>query len=150
VQLATEPAATAAALDPLVLALFSVLGVVITLAGGLVGARIQSKREHKKWLRERRFEAYTKFLAYMDRAIDLTEKFKNNAPDLTRHLEELTKHKPDALGPIQLLGPKAVRAASKQYVDVIRINPTSFDMEDLKTAKESFLAAMRDAVDIDD
>src|SRR6188474_663367 len=40
-----------------------VLGGLLALIGGLVGAVIQAGREHRKWLRERRLDAYLKFLA---------------------------------------------------------------------------------------
>ncbi|WP_404435228.1 hypothetical protein LG322_08700 [Microbacterium aerolatum] len=48
-------------MDPTLLAVLSIFGgVAVTAAAGLLGAWIQGRREHKKWLRERRFEAYTR------------------------------------------------------------------------------------------
>ncbi|MWB99071.1 hypothetical protein [Agromyces seonyuensis] len=44
-----------------------VTGAFLAAAFGLLGAWIQSRREHSRWLRERRFDAYTAALAYMDR-----------------------------------------------------------------------------------
>jgi hypothetical protein len=38
-------------------------GAVIAAAFGVLGAAIESKREHKRWLRERRYDAYVRAFA---------------------------------------------------------------------------------------
>lgn len=60
-------AAATANIDPFVLALASGFGgVLVSVAAGLIGAFTQSRREHKKWLKERRYEAYLTFITGMD------------------------------------------------------------------------------------
>lgn len=52
-----------AAIDPTTLALLSIFGgVIVTALVGLIGAWIQSTREHSRWIRERRLDAYIRFL----------------------------------------------------------------------------------------
>lgn len=61
---AEEAAASTAALDPTLLALLSIFGgALLTAAAGFWGAWRQSKREHTRWVRERRYEAYLDFVA---------------------------------------------------------------------------------------
>lgn len=60
----TAMAAQAAAIDPTLLALLSIFGgAALTVIAGFVGAAIQSRNEHAKWLRERRFEAFQHILS---------------------------------------------------------------------------------------
>lgn len=44
-----------------------VVGGLIAVAGGLVGAWIAGRREHSRWLREQRYEAYRAFIATADK-----------------------------------------------------------------------------------
>lgn len=61
---AEEAAESAVAIDPTVLALLTIFGsVTVTVLVGLIGAWLQSKREHARWLRERRYEAAVKAYA---------------------------------------------------------------------------------------
>ena len=54
--------------DPLFLALVSMLGgLAVTVIAAFVGAWIQSRREHAKWLREKRYDAYAEFSEYLHR-----------------------------------------------------------------------------------
>lgn len=39
------------------------LGALLPLVGGLIGAWWESKREHERWLRDRRFEAWSNLIA---------------------------------------------------------------------------------------
>lgn len=65
-----EPAAAAVAtIDPLLSLLIGALGAAaLTVAGGFVGAWLQSRREHARWIREQRLAAYRE-------VIGLTEKY---------------------------------------------------------------------------
>jgi len=55
--------APGAAIDPTVLALLSIFGgALLTAAAGAWGAWRQSKREHTRWARERRYEAYLEYI----------------------------------------------------------------------------------------
>lgn len=42
-----------------------VIGGLIAVVGGLLGAWIQARRAHKKWLREKRLEAYIPIVAFL-------------------------------------------------------------------------------------
>lgn len=49
----------ASALDPVLLSLLSIFGgVLVTVLAGFLGAWLASRRAHRAWLRERRYEAY--------------------------------------------------------------------------------------------
>lgn len=90
--------------DPLLLALFSVGGVVFTAVVGLIAAAIQSRREHEKWLRERRFEAYRTFLVHLREFEDekkITADAKVKVADLKERLATLKKEKSAAKTPAQ-------------------------------------------------
>jgi len=53
-------------LDPTLLALLSIFGgVAVTVVAGLVGAWIQGRREHRRWLRDRRLEAWSDLLTLL-------------------------------------------------------------------------------------
>ncbi|WP_448720515.1 hypothetical protein [Microbacterium natoriense] len=51
-------------LDPLVPV---VVGGLLALVGGLIGAWVQGRREHSRWVREQRFEAYQRALRFIER-----------------------------------------------------------------------------------
>ena len=52
-----------AAIDPTLLALLSIFGgAMLTALAGVWGAWRQSRREHTRWVRERRYDAYTEFV----------------------------------------------------------------------------------------
>ena len=44
-----------------------VVGALLALVGGLLGAWIQGRREHRRWVREQRFEAYQRALRFVER-----------------------------------------------------------------------------------
>lgn len=91
------PAVTTApaAMDPTLLALLSIFGgAALTVAAGFVGAGIQARREHARWLRERRFDAYTALSEYLHRnkilTHDLHVKLQKTAA-LVERLESATE-----------------------------------------------------------
>lgn len=43
-----------------------VVGGLLALLGGLLGAGIQGRREHSRWVREQRFEAYQRALRFIE------------------------------------------------------------------------------------
>lgn len=54
------------AIDPTLLAVLSIFGgVAVTAGAGLLGAWIQGRREHTRWLRERRLDAYLRFIPHV-------------------------------------------------------------------------------------
>ena len=59
---AAEAGAVVAAIDPTLLAILSIFGgAALTAAAGFWGAWRGAKREHERWVRERRYEAYLDF-----------------------------------------------------------------------------------------
>lgn len=44
-----------------------VVGGLLALVGGLIGAWVQGRREHSRWVREQRFEAYQRALRFIER-----------------------------------------------------------------------------------
>lgn len=44
-----------------------VVGGLLALIGGLLGAWVQGRREHSRWVREQRFEAYQRALRFIER-----------------------------------------------------------------------------------
>jgi len=60
----TSAAATeSVALDPTALALLSIFGgVAVTVVAGFIGAWIQGRREHSRWVRSQRYIAYIAIL----------------------------------------------------------------------------------------
>lgn len=54
-----SPELTAPAIDPTLLAILSIFGgAALTVLAGIVGAFIQARREHRTWLREKRYDAF--------------------------------------------------------------------------------------------
>lgn len=78
------PSATAepVTIDPTLLALIPIGTVILTIIAGLVGAWIQGRREHKRWLREERLAAYVSFL-------NVVHHIENETRVATRALVEL-------------------------------------------------------------
>lgn len=76
---------------------------------GLLGAWIHSRREHYRWVRERRYDAYHSFLTVSQRAQDRY----NRAPreDDEKILDEFS----DALNGLRLVGPDPVWEAAWDY-----------------------------------
>jgi hypothetical protein len=100
----------------------SVLSLLIGALGaavlGLIGAWIQSLREHRKWLREQRFEAYRAFMKDMDSLgyLATTTPTLVNAIGLNKRANALLEGYADAFEAVSLLGPKNVNAAGQQWV----------------------------------
>ncbi|HVX08064.1 hypothetical protein [Humibacter sp.] len=46
-------------------------GALLTVAGGLIGAWIQGRREHRRWLRERRYAAFVTVLTLINQMEDI-------------------------------------------------------------------------------
>lgn len=94
--------------DPLLSLLVGALGAALL---GLLGAWIQSRREHERWLREERLKAYAAFFQVVEQA-DIVDP-KVEEAELRARLRELrVTH---AL--VELLGPPAVAAAGTAYIE---------------------------------
>ena len=98
--------------DPLFSLLVGALGAsVIGLVGAWIGAALQARREHERWLREERLKAYAGFFQVVEQADILDTKIEE--ADLQARLRELrVTH---AL--VELLGPPAVAAAGTAYIE---------------------------------
>lgn len=94
--------------DPLLSLLVGALGAALL---GLLGASIQSRREHARWVRERRHEAYNAFMRVAERVRNRDQEANATAEAsyYTRVFE--------ALGSIRLVGPDAVIEAARSYGD---------------------------------
>lgn len=68
-----------------------IVGGLLALVGGLIGAWVQGRREHSRWVREQRFEAYQRALRFIEHMRAL-----GNNP-VSEALEEfVTEQLPDA------------------------------------------------------
>ena len=95
--------------DPLVSLLVGALGAAtLTVTGGLVGAIVQHRREHTRWLREQRLSAYLDFLRLADR---ITTMPRLASEDGIKFLNDLQT----ATASLRLLGPKSVLGAAVEF-----------------------------------
>lgn len=110
--------AIATPIDPLFTLFVGAFGAAsLTVIGGLIGAWIQSVREHRKWLRERRFEAYRDFVINMSQLSNLldTEITKKNAESLKAKLDVWSDESTRAVEAVSMLGPRSVNAAGQDW-----------------------------------
>lgn len=148
------------------------LGVLITVSVALLGAWIQSRREHSRWIREQRFEAYVAFAEYMHRLRLARERFeRRDKPGaeqeerdyerglVAEHEAAQFKEATEALGEwssawksrigvverIRLLGPRSVHGAADALMGV---DPT--DTAAVKSGENALDTAMRVALGIRD
>ena len=112
-------AASTPPVDPLFALLVGAFGAaVLTVSGGLIGVWIQSVGEHRKWLRERRFEAYLDFMTDMSliARIVRTEPNEENAEKLKAEVLAWHEASDRSLDAVSILGPKAVNAAGQDWM----------------------------------
>lgn len=84
-------------------------GAAVTAAAGVLGAWVQGRREHKRWVRERRYEAYVRFLAGAER---FGYAFRMNDQSL---VEGTTGSLQEAIAEFSMLGPDTIYDAAKNY-----------------------------------
>lgn len=151
-------AAATANIDPFVLALASGFGgVLVSVTAGLIGAFIQSRREHKKWLKERRYEAYLTFITGMDALTDLAgHRLKTSkgsvvdapegaaAPSFPPHTEERLDAFLLNTSAFYLLGPDSVARALRDFGKVA----SSDDTAAIGRARHRVFLEMRRALEI--
>ena len=94
--------------DPLLSLLVGALGAALL---GLLGATIQARREHARWVRERRHEAYDAFMRLAERVRNRDQE-ANAAAEASYYARVF-----EALGSIRLVGPDAVIEAARAYGD---------------------------------
>lgn len=127
-----------------------VVGGLIAIAGGLVGAWFQGQREHAKWLRERRLEAYLGMLLVardLIDSIDANDAHEAGIADGVARAERIEQAIPSAAGdPAKVAELKREneailadartrqkqlddeRAASRALIDRINAKVSAFDL----------------------
>lgn len=113
---------------------------------GLLGAWIQSRREHGKWLRERRLEAYRAFMIDMDTYKRLRSQTATltTARKLKRQHENFAAVFPGSFEAVSLLGPRSVNAAGQRWIEVFDAPSTPgppFDRAAYAESRWAFLVA---------
>lgn len=141
--------------DPLVSLLVGAFGAALLGGvGAIIGAGIQSRREHLRWVRERRFEAYSAFIKVVERdpwGINYSDDEAGHAIRADRQT---------ALAEVQLVGPDHVYDAASDhdfeagYLSVDRL-PTAPDdikealIKSYRGAKRRFVAVARKELGFD-
>lgn len=93
--------------DPLLALLVGALGAaVLTTAAGFLGAWLQSRREHDRWVREQRLAAYNDFMRVADRVPKAASKAAATYGDELK----------ESLATLTLLGPDSVIAAGTKFM----------------------------------
>lgn len=120
-----EEIAAAATINAAWIALVAgVAGVVVTVLAGFIGAGIQSHREHRKWTREKQYEAtvraYTLIKAFQYNRVKMARLAKQKGmttrnPELVALIardDALFNDVADAMSPLAVLGPTKVGEAA--------------------------------------
>jgi hypothetical protein len=159
----------AVTIDPTLLALIPIVSVLLTIGAGLVGAAIQGRREHRRWLRERRYEAYTHAfdIASTVRAVaievvdtvqaieadkvplDMREATAARLAERMAYLSGLSDDVSERMAPLVILGPEAVGNAYVALVDSMG-PPEAMDIAKVNAAESALSEAMRNALAVKD
>ncbi len=169
----THTAKQPATIDPTLLAFLTIFGAVgVTTIAGAVLAIWQSKRDHNRWVRERRYEGFTRILALAERSARIREEGMElmersaevraayeagdveagaEASDLAVQMERnLELVRPveaelmDVSATIEVLGPNRVIEALNALSDTY----TKGDALATEAAKDAFVIAVRKALKI--
>lgn len=98
-------------LDPWLTLLIGALGAAaLSIPAGFLGAWIASRREHEKWIREQRLDAYRELLRVLELAWPMQSKDQTVWRD---HQDAMSA----ALGVVTILGPDSVGMAAHTYLD---------------------------------
>jgi len=99
-------------IDPTLYLIAGAFGAsIVGLMGGVVGAWIQSRREHSRWVRELREKAYRELLS----VIGLNRLTEDGRRDSNSEADRRTS---EALAAIRLVGPNSVEEAATRYVEM--------------------------------
>lgn len=130
-------------MDPTLLAVLSIFGgAALTAGAGFVGTRVQSRREHDRWLREQRHEVCRDYLHALDnyRALFRANRLDDTNEGQAAPLQELIKF----ISYLDLLGPDKLAESARQYA---LIQDDHFkdllDSQSVERARESFIAEAR-------
>lgn len=134
----------AAVVDPISIWVTALGGAAIAVVGGLIGAWIQGRREHKMWLRQRRFELYNAFLAaaaaaHFDKSIGREDEFKRGLIKTTTSVAD-----------ILLVGPTKVHdLASNMNGSLVRFEDDGKQSLDYYNTRGLFVLEARAVLGID-
>ncbi|WP_457098830.1 hypothetical protein [Microbacterium sp. P5_E9] len=151
---AANAAANAAALNAAWIALAAgVAGVVLTVVAGFIGAWIQGRREHTKWVKEKRYEAYVEVWALNhmltnNRRALRSAQAKGDQAGVDRYsarLDDLNATFERAGAPLNVLGPEEVTAAALKMLDA----SNGDDRTEKRDSALALVAAMRKVLDIE-
>lgn len=169
----TTAAERTAAIDPTLLAFLTIFGAAgVTTIAGAVLAIWQSRRDHDRWVRERRYDGFTRILALAERSarireegIELMERAAEvraaheagdreagaEAGDLAEQMQRnLELVRPieaelmDVAAALEVLGPNHVIEALNALSDTY----TKGDAQATEDAKDEFVLAVRKALKI--
>jgi hypothetical protein len=108
-----EAVEAVATVDPLLYVLAGALGAAgLTAVAGFIGAWINSRRDHKRWEREQRLDAYRGFLRMTEQVWPMQSK---EQADWRAHQDAMSS----ALGEVTLVGPNEVLTAATVYLDAV-------------------------------
>ena len=125
INLSAAASTNAVTIDPTLLALIPVATALMAIIAGVVGAWMQSRREHSRWVRERRYEAYTELdealgRVHVQQAVAEAQSeghFLGDEPFLTQDsVRTFMDELPGALARVNLLGPKYVIEAKSAWL----------------------------------
>lgn len=146
-----------------------VVGALLAAGGGLFGAWIQSRREHRKWLNEKRYDAYVQ-------AVDIASTVRGVATEVVTSvnalkdgtlapedveptgaklqermatLSELNDAVPERMAALVILGPKSVSDAYVAVIDALTPLET-LDVRKINAAESALSEAMRVALAVKD
>lgn len=131
-----------------------VVGGLLTLVAGLIGVAVQGRREHAKWVRERRYDAFIAAIGLLRKVAGLMDDAKpllakGTMPDaelaeVNNKAKLLRAEWPKASAPLALLGPDRVDEALGEAAKALRGNNADL----VRVAEQTMIAAMRKALDI--
>lgn len=154
-------AAEPVTIDAALLALIPIVTVVLTIVAGLVGAWIQGRREHNRWLREQRYTAFVETIAALDSLDAHTSGMQDGGSFQRMHLETMPGAEAqkrylieesvrrmdrfyEAVPPIRLLGPDNVRLALVAAQEAFKANDTDAQ----KAARSRAIDLMRKSLKV--
>jgi hypothetical protein len=145
-------------IDPALLAFIPIVTVLLTIFAGLIGAAIQGRREHARWLRDRRLDAFIAarvFVGQLERIIselkgmhdengkiiiDEARGFSlERANQLRDEARALELRSPEVTVTFDLLGSGTVEDSINAVLKAVEKD----DAEQLKRAKLAFLKDAR-------
>jgi|GEM_PF-3179177 len=124
-------------IDPTILALLSIFGgVAVTIIAGAIGALIQHRREHSKWLRDQRLRVYSEHLAATD---DFLRAAQNGDPAEAQVLAAASIR---ALSALQLVGTKDVYDAASDFQAAMKASVRALDARSRYHISDLFTAEL--------